>query len=580
MELNKNLNILASKLVAKAILNIFPNAIYVESHLVEDGFRCSFDLGNEKLSTSNFDKIKKEFKKIFDRHEKISYQKVSIDEALSIFKTNKYKLEILSEIKDKHVNVIKIGDNFVDLCPNDLDITTLVKPDLLELDNISGVYWKADANNVQLYAIDGWAAGSKEEFEEIHAYIKDKLERDHRKIGAELELFCFDPLIGQGLPIWLENGFNMKFTIENYCRKLLQRNHYHFCQAPVLGTTQLYKTSGHWDHYRENMFPPIKVDNEEFVLKPMNCPHHIIIYKQKPHSYRDLPFRVAEFGIQHRYESSGSLTGLERVRSMQLVDTHTVLMHSQIKSEIKRIYDIIQEANKTLGVSFFRVDLSLHDPNDKEKFFDNPAMWANAENSLREIVKSLGVPFQEMIGEAAFYGPKIDLQMKTALGHIITVSTIQLDFLLPERFNLEYINSKGEKERPVFIHAGIIGTFERFTASLLEQTKGVLPVWLSPIQVMFIPVNNEKHAAYAEKLMQSMLDIDLRARIDDSENRLSYKIRDAQVKKIPYQVVIGDNEMNDSEHMITYREYGKTDEIKLPFDDFVKMIQDKIKNYK
>lgn len=580
MELNKNLNFLASKLVAKAILNIFNDVIYAESSLVEDGFRCSFDFNKNKLSTSSFNAIKKELKKIFDRHEKISYEKISVQNALAIFKSNKYKLEILSEVKTKDVYIIKIGNDFVDLCPNDLNITNLIKPDLIELVNVSGIYWKNDAKNIQLYAIDGWTAKDNDEFKQVQTYLKDKAERDHRKIGAELELFCFDPLVGQGLPIWLENGFNIMFTIENYCRKLLQKYHYHFCQAPILGTTQLYKTSGHWDHYRENMFPPIKVDNEEFVLKPMNCPHHICIYKQKPHSYRELPYRIAEFGIQHRYESSGSLTGLERVRQMVLVDTHTILMQSQIGSEMKRIYDIIIEANKTLGVSFFRVDLSLHDPKDKQKFFDNPQMWANAENQLREVVKSLGVPYQEMIGEAAFYGPKIDLQMKTALGHIITVSTIQLDFLLPERFKLEYINSKGEKERPVFIHASIIGTFERFVASLLEQTKGVLPIWLAPIQVMFIPVNNEKHAAYASKLMQDMLDLDLRARIDDTENRLSYKIRDAQIKKIPYQVVIGDSEMNDSKQMITYREYGKNEEVKLPFKEFIKMIQNKIKNYK
>ncbi len=350
------------------------------------------------------------------------------------------------------------------------------------------IHFKGENSNEQLIAIDGFAFDNAKDLETFKAELQDRAERDHRKIGANLELFCFSDKIGQGLPIWLDNGTNIKFEIENYCKELMQKNEYHFVQTPVLGTTELYKISGHWDHYRENMFTPFKVENEEFVLKPMNCPHHIIVYIQKPHSYQELPYRIAEFGIQHRYESSGSLTGLERVRQMQLVDTHTVLMHEQIKDEIKKVYSMILEAHKTLGTSIYSLELSLHDPKDKAKFFDNDKMWANAEKQLREALKSLKVPFKEVIGEAAFYGPKIDMQMKTALGHIVTISTIQLDFLLPERFNLEYIDSEGKKARPVFIHAGIIGTFERYLAILLEQTKGILPFWLSPNQVIFLPV--------------------------------------------------------------------------------------------
>ncbi len=569
-----NLNILASELIAKSIIDMYPNAKLGEKSLTEIGFRYSFKLPNNiKLSANDFNKIKKIIKKNIDRNLAIKFENISKKKALEIFKSNAYKKYQINHLKSNNVSIIKIGNDFIDIC-DQLGLNKFPSIDFIELVNISGQYFDNNSKNEQLIAIEGWARKNKKEFDEYKEYLHKKNERDHRKIGANLELFCFDERVGQGLPIWLENGTNIKFQIEDYCRKLLQRNEYKFVQTPVLGTTQLYKISGHWDHYRENMFTELKVDNEEFVLKPMNCPHHIVTYQQKPHSYRELPFRIAEFGIQHRYEASGALTGLERVRQMQLVDTHTILMSSQINQEIKKIYSIINEAHKTLGTSIYSVELSLRDPKNKEKFFDDDKMWNSAENQLRNALKTLKVPFKEVIGEAAFYGPKIDMQIKTVLGHIITISTIQLDFLLPNRFKLEYIDQNGKKATPVFIHAGIIGTFERYLSILLEQTKGVLPLWLSPIQVMLIPVNDSYNDA-THKIKLQLLKEDIRVKIDDTDERLSKKIREAQIKKIPYQVVIGEKEIKSKS--VTYRQYGKSNETSVSLNDFIKLLKNQIK---
>ena len=577
MELNKKLNQVASKFLSAAILKLYPQAQYAGDELIDNGFRSVFKFPEgEKLSINDFGKIKKAIEKILSNPQAIKFENMNSKSLLEIYKGNKFYTTYIEGCGKNSFPVIKI-DDFVSECEH---IDKLPNAKYITLHSIGGFYWQGDANSDLLVAVDGWAVSNEDEFKQYEAILQDREERDHRRIGANLELFTFDPLIGQGLPIWLESGFATKFEIEKYTYELLRRNGYHFIETPILGTTDLYKTSGHWDHYRENMFSPFKVDNEEFVLKPMNCPHEIMVYKQKPHSYRELPYRIAEFGIQHRYESSGSLTGLERVRYMKLVDTHEVLMHSQIKKEIKHIYEIILEAHKTLGTSIYSVDLSLHDPKDTKKFFDNPKMWRNAEDGLRGALKALKVPYREMIGEAAFYGPKIDLQIKTALGHVVTVSTIQLDFLLPERFDMSYINEKGEKQRPVFIPAGIIGTFERYMAILLEQTKGVLPLWLSPIQVQFIPVNNEVHGKYAAKLQQKLVKLGFRAKIDDTDNRVGYKIRNAQTKKVPYQIVIGDEEVKSKDKTITYRQYGKTEEIKVPFSKFVSMIKKQIKEHK
>lgn len=568
------LNILTSEIVAKSIKDIYSNTKLGERSLTENGFRYSFKLsGGVKLSTNDFNKIKKFIKKNIDSNLTIKYETITKKQALELFANNIYKQYEINNTKNTKISIIKLGNDFVDIC-DDLGLNKFPKAEFIDLINVSGQYFNNDSSNEQLIAIEGWARNNKKDYDEYKAFLVEKNERDHRKIGANLELFCFDERIGQGLPIWLENGTNIKFQIEDYCRKLLQKNEYKFVQTPILGTTELYKISGHWDHYRENMFTELKVDNEEFVLKPMNCPHHIVTYQQKPHSYRELPFRIAEFGIQHRYEASGALNGLERVRQMQLVDTHTILMPSQINQEIKKIYNIINEAHKTLGTSIYSVELSLRDAKNKEKFFDDDKMWNSAEDQLRKALNALKVPYKEVVGEAAFYGPKIDMQIKTILGHIITVSTIQLDFLLPNRFKLEYIDKNGKKATPVFIHAGIIGTFERYLSILLEQTKGILPLWLSPIQVMLIPIN-EEYEDIAHDMQLALLNEDIRAKVNYANERLSKKIRDAQIKKIPYQVVIGKKEA--ANNSVTYRQYGKTNEVCISLKEFIKLLKKQIK---
>lgn len=576
--MNEKLNILAGEFLACGIVDLFPNAKIDRLTLTDDGFRYSFWLPKQnKLSSNDFSTIKNKLNELYCKSLNVSYTKKSLNDVKSIFKNNKFKLYQINQSKLKQFNLIKIGDKFIDIIDSNND-KKLPNPNFIKLTNISGVYFDNNAKNEQLIAIDGWAKENNKAYKEYELFLNEKSQRDHRKIGAKLELFCFDKLIGQGLPIWLENGTNIKFEIENYCRELLFKNEYKFVQTPILGSVDLYKISGHWNHYRENMFPVIKVENEQFVLKPMSCPHHITCYKQRPHSYKELPYRIAEFGIQHRYEASGALTGLERVRQMQLVDTHTILMHSQIESEISRLYQIILEAHKTLGTKIYSIDLSLHDPKDKEKFFDNEKMWQNAEKQLEKALKKLNVPYKKVVGEAAFYGPKIDIQMKTVLNHIITISTIQLDFLLPERFNLEYIDKNGKKGRPVFIHAGIIGTFERYLSILLEQTNGALPLWLSPIQVLLIPINDRTHFEKTKKMQLELLKYNIRAKIDNSDERLSKKIRNAQVNKIPYVVVLGDNELNSN--TVTYRCYGKTNEVNVSFKQFLNKICKDIKDKK
>ena len=342
-----------------------------------------------------------------------------------------------------------------------------------------------------------------------------------------------------------------------------------FVSTPILGSVNLYKTSGHWFHYRENMYNPLKIDNDQMVLRPMTCPHHMLVYKSKPRSYRDLPFPLAEKAILHRYEASGSLIGLERVRCMQLIDTHNIVRPDQIVSEIRHLYNIIMEVLHIFKIKIHRIDLSLHDPKNKQKYFDNPNLWKKAEKELERCMSNMHMKYVKKIGEAAFYGPKIDLQMQTALGHIITMSTIQLDFLLPERFNLEFIDHNGKKQRPILIHGGIIGTLERFMSILLESTKGVFPLWLAPIQVEIIPISNN-HLTYCQRIKQQMLDAKIRAHIDNSDERLAKKIRNAQIKKIPYQIIIGDDEVKSN--ILSYRQYGKKEVNKININAFINLI--------
>lgn len=444
----------------------------------------------------------------------------------------------------------------------------------IELNQLSGLVMEDDETGEVTYRIHGVAEASEARLADLKAEIEEIKASDHKFIAKNLEIYHLDPIIGAGLPIWLPNGATLKQEIKKY---LMEKEfQYDFIQieTPVIGTSQLYKTSGHWDHYRDDMFAPMELPKEEMVLKPMSCPHHISVYNYKQRSYKDLPLRFAEHALQHRYESSGSLTGLERVRAMELTDSHIFVRPDQVKAEFLRCFNLIQEVLETFNIKIDYLSLSLRDPKNKEKYFDDDKMWNHAEAELEEVLNEMKLEYVKMPGEAAFYGPKLDIQARTAIGHEITVSTIQLDFLLPQKFDLSYIGPNGERERPIMIHRGLIGTYERFISVLLEQTKGVLPLWCSPKQVEIIPVNIENNLAYAEEVHNLLKKEFMRSEIDLRDERLSYKIRDAQVRKIPFQLVLGQKEQE--EKTVTYRKYGSEDQITVSLDDFVSKLRKKI----
>ncbi|MDR3249492.1 MAG: threonine--tRNA ligase [Mycoplasmataceae bacterium] len=580
MNINKDLNKICGILLAKAISDMYPTIILGNIQVGDEinneyGFTYSFDL-EERLNHQSFGKIQKQMQKNIDRNYKIEYLSISKSQALKIFKNNKYKIELINDFSTDKVDIVKFGDDYTDICEQ-LSIMKLSAIKEIKLNNIGGVYWKHSSKNKQLQAISGVAFESKEQVKDYEDEIKDRQERDHRYINKNMELFFInDTMAGPGLPFWLPNGAATKYVIDEYVHRLLVRNGYQYVQTPVLGKKELYETSGHWFHYRENMFAPCQVDNDVEVLRPMTCPHHLLVYQFKPRSYRELPFRVFEDAILHRYESSGSLIGLERVRQLRLIDTHVVCALDQIKDAVGTAYKVIEEASKKFNLEPQWIDLSLHDPKNKEKFFDGEETWQKAENLLRNLLDEMKIKYKEEVGEAAFYGPKIDMQLKTPLGHVITAYTIQLDFLLPERFQLEYIDDNGKKQRPVLVHASVIGTLERFMATLLEKNKGIFPLWLAPIQVEIIPIDNEKHNKKCLEIKQALLNNDIRVHFDIRIERLSKKIRDAQIAKIPYQIIIGDDEINSA--TISYREYGKEESHKSTVNDFVKLVKTIVNN--
>lgn len=545
----------------------------------ENNFYVDFE-AKEILSIASFKELERQiFSFLYDRNNKVEVKQKALKDVLACncLTKNKYLAHWVKQHEAKTIKMLRINDDFRFV--NYLESKNLNFNEIksFKLENVSGVYWLSNAKNKQLQRITGYAFDSKEELKAFEADLKDKKERDHRKIGQDLELFTFSDLAGQGAPIWLPNGAAVMYEIDDAVRRNLMAAGFKFVSTPVLGSDELYKVSGHWSHYRENMFPPLKIDKEVMVLRPMTCPHHMLVYKSKPRSYRELPFRIAEKAILHRYEASGALIGLERVRNMQLIDTHVIIRPDQIEAEIKHYYEVILKCLNMFNIKIHRIDLSLHDPKNKEKFFNNPAMWKKAEKELESVMKSMGMKYEKKIGEAAFYGPKIDIQMKTALGHIITMSTIQLDFLLPERFKLEYIDQNGKTQRPILVHGGIIGTLERFMSILLESNKGVFPLWLAPIQVQLIPVV-EKHASFCYKLAQKLLDNQIRVDVDNSDERLGKKIRNAQIKKVPYQIVVGDEEIKSGN--VSYREYGKQNVTSVKFDDFVNLLKKQISSHK
>ncbi|MEK4063645.1 MULTISPECIES: threonine--tRNA ligase [Paenibacillus] len=523
--------------------------------VIEDGFYYDMDL-EHPLNPEDLLKIEKEMDRIVSENLPIVRKEVSRKEALDRFGElgDPYKLELIEALPEDSVITIYEQGEFFDLCRGP-HLPSTAKIKVFKLMNVAGAYWRGDSKNKMLQRVYGTAWLKKAQLDEHLHLLEEAKKRDHRKLGKELEIFTFNQLVGQGLPIWLPKGAKLRSILERYIVDLEASLGYQHVYTPVLGNVELYKTSGHWEHYQEDMFPKMTIDNEEFVLRPMNCPHHMMIYKSSMHSYRDLPIRIAELGIQHRYEMSGALTGLHRVRSMTLNDSHIFCRLDQIKSEFTRVLELIKQVYSDFGISDYRFRLSYRDPKDTEKYFPNDEMWETAQRMLREVVEEAGLPFFEAEGEAAFYGPKLDVQIKTVLGKEETLSTVQIDFLLPERFELEYVGDDGQKHRPVVLHRGILGTMERFVAFLLENFAGSLPLWLSPQQVKIIPVSSA-FDEYAKEVEAKLLKSGIRAEVDLRNEKMGYKIREAQLEKLPYMFVVGENEMNAGSVSIRKRGEG------------------------
>ncbi len=561
----------AAHLMAQAIQKLYPNACFGVGPYIDEGFYYDVDFGDVKVSDDDLAKIEKEMKKLSEQGFDIIRKEVSYQEAKEIFSKDPYKLEIIEGYKNDQLSVYQQGD-FFDLCrgghmANSKDIK------YFKLLSLAGAYWRGNSNNKMLQRIYGTAFFSQKDLDAYLKLLEERKERDHRKLGKELGLFFTSKEGGQGLPFWLPKGATIRRVIERYITDKEISLGYLHVYTPVLGSKELYVTSGHWDHYQDSMFPPMDMgDGEMLVLRPMNCPHHMLVYKNDVHSYRELPIRIAELGMMHRYEKSGSLSGLQRVREMTLNDAHIFVKPDQIKDEFKRTVALMLAVYEDFSIKDYAFRLSYRDKEDKEKYFPNDDMWNKAEKMLKEAMDELGMDYFEATGEAAFYGPKLDVQVKTALGNSETLSTIQLDFLLPERFELTYVGEDGKNDhRPVVIHRGIVSTMERFVAYLTEEYKGAFPYWLSPVQVRVLPVHNEQHQTYAKEVYDRLQRAGHRVEVDFRDEKLGYKIREVQSQKIPYSLVLGDKERD--EKLVTYRAYGSQQQVTVPFQQFLDMVE-------
>ena len=565
-------------LLAQAVQHLYPNAKFWVGPVIEEGFYYDIDLGDTVIKEEDLEKIEKEMKKIAKDGKRIVRHELTKEEALERFKNDPYKIDLISRMDENSIVIscYTQGD-FTDLCRGP-HVETVKELKYFKLLKVSGAYWKGDAKNKMLQRIYGVCFDNEEDLNNYLTELAEAKERDHRKIGKDLSIFMTSDLVGKGMPLWLPNGAIIRKQLENYIYEKERKMGYLHVYTPCVGTTELYKTSGHWDHYKENMFPMMKVDDEEFVLRPMNCPHHMLIYANDLHSYRDLPIRIGEFATDFRYEASGAVKGLERVRCMCQNDAHLFVTPEQIKEEFKKVVSLILDVYKDFGFKNYSFRLSLRDPEDKEKYFDDDEMWNTAEDKLREVLNEYGCPYKEAIGEAAFYGPKLDVEVKPAVGPEVTLSTCQLDFLLPRRFDLSYIDKDGSKKTPVVIHRAIFGTFDRFTAFLMEETKGAFPLWLCPTEVNIIPVNNDYHLEYAKEVYKDLDDMNIRVNLDDRNEKLSYKMRESQTKKNPITLILGDKEVESS--TISYRKFGSTETYTLPKEIFIKTLKEAISERK
>lgn len=574
---DKDLNTLnhsCAHVLAQAVKHLYPQAKFWVGPVVEEGFYYDIDLGDQTISDDDLPKIEKEMKKICKDGKRIVRHEVSKEEALEEFKDDEYKLDLINGLEDGTITTYSQGD-FTDLCRGP-HVETVKLCKNFKLIKHSGAYWKGDKNNKVLQRIYGVCFPTKEELEAHLQLLEEAKERDHRRLGKELGIFMFADIVGKGLPMWLPNGFTVRRLLSDYIMNKELELGYEHVMTPSLGNVKLYKKSGHWAHYKDDMFPAMELDDEAYVLRPMNCPHHMVMYKSTLHSYRDLPVRIAEIANDFRFEASGALTGIERARAFTQNDSHIFCRPDQIAQEFKNVAHLILDVYKDFGFKDYSFRLSLRDKNNKGKYFGNDELWEKSENELREVLKEMNVEFYEAEGEAAFYGPKLDVQVKSALGHDVTLSTIQLDYQLPERFELTYVDENGDKVRPVVIHRAILGSLDRFVAFLLEETKGNLPLWLAPTQVQVIPVKLEYHDEYAKEVVAKLRKAHFRVNNDNRDEKLGYRIREAQLKKIPYQLVLGDNERDNG--TVTYRKHGEKKQTTVTFEEFVELLNTEVEN--
>ena len=575
------LNHSCAHLMAQAVKHLFPDAKFWVGPVVEEGFYYDIDLGDKVLTEDDIEAISKEMKKIAKDGKRIVRHEISKEEALDMFKDDPYKVDLIERM-DENETVISCytqGD-FTDLCRGP-HVDTVKECKNFKLLKFSGAYWKGDSNNKMLQRIYGVCFDNEEDLNKHLQELEEAKERDHRKIGKELGIYMIFDLIGKGMPLYLPNGYIVWRGLQNYITDKEIKYGYKHVHTPDVGTKQLYETSGHWDHYKENMFPAMEVDGETYVLRPMNCPHHMVIYGNDIHSYRDLPLRIAEVANDFRYEAAGACKGLERVRAMTQNDSHIFCRPDQVEEEFKSVVNLIMEVYNDFNVDVnkFQFRLSLRDKNSKtNKYYDDDQMWDTAENALRKVLPDMGLDFFEAKDEAAFYGPKLDVLVKPAVGPAVTIPTVQLDFLLPKNFELSYIDENGEKKTPVVIHRAILGSIDRFMAFLLEETKGNLPLWIAPVQVKILPVNNEYHLDYAKEIFSKLIDENIRVELDDREEKVGYRMREAVMKKIPLILVLGQKEVD--ERLISYRRRGLQETTTVSIDEFINLVNNEIKEHK
>lgn len=568
----------AAHLMAQAMRRLYPNIHFGVGPAIDSGFYYDTDNGQNQVTAEDLPAIEAEMMKIVKENLPIERRVLSKQEALEIFASDPYKVELISELPEEEVITAYQQGEFIDLCRGP-HVPSTGRIQVFKLLSVAGAYWRGNSNNQMMQRVYGTAFFDKKALKEYIRLREEAKERDHRKLGKELDLFMVSPEVGSGLPFWLPKGATIRRTIERYIVDKEVSLGYQHVYTPIMGDVELYKTSGHWDHYQEDMFPPMDMgDGEMLVLRPMNCPHHMMVYKNTIRMDRELPIRIAELGMMHRYEKSGALSGLQRVREMTLNDGHTFVRPDQIKDEFKRTLELMVAVYADFNITDYRFRLSYRDPNNTDKYFDDDAMWEKAQAMLKAAMDELELDYFEAEGEAAFYGPKLDVQVKTALGTEETLSTIQLDFLLPERFDLTYVGEDGENtHRPVVIHRGIVSTMERFVAYLTEVYKGAFPTWLAPIQATIIPVSVDAHGDYAYEIKERLQMKGLRVEVDDRNEKMGYKIRVSQTQKIPYQLVVGDKELEDA--TVNVRRYGSKETAVEDLNIFIDAMEAEVKNY-